>query len=195
VTCGAPTSRWLAATVVAAASVVACNPPVTPKSVLGRRGILTGDHGLWTAVATVTSGALPDSAVVTATSGDRLLRITFSADPDVDAALWAAERRELLRSVFSPRLPPYPEFLTRESGCPPEFHPRPVPIALGTAQLLYAGANQGYGVCSRDQVRYRAAVVYAACPGRDEVFAVELLAPPTTPDTDLVGIVSEIRCR
>lgn len=111
------------------------------------------------------------------------------------ASQFVAEQKALLLSIFDSRLPPYPEFLTRESGCPQEFLPIERSNHLGTYHLLFAGERFGYGVCTEDLARRRAAIGHFYCPDVRRLFSLEYFIPPDAELATLVGIFDSLRCR
>lgn len=139
------------------------------------------------------------AGVITITAGDNgairaRLRIQDGVSPDA-ASQYIAEQTALLLSIFESRLPPYPEFLTRESGCPQEFEPTQRTNHLGNYHLLYAGERFGYGVCTADLARRRAAIGHFYCPNSRRLFSLEYFIPREAGVSTLVGIFDSILCR
>jgi len=133
--------------------------------------------------------------IVSAKSAGRSARLYIWALADAGAAAEELSAQQaMLRSVFEPRLPPYPEFLTRESACPEPFKPRERPHPLGRAALLYAGERLGFGVCADELVRYRAEVVFLQCPGGRHAFRLEQFVAPDAPWSDLTTFTDAIHC-
>jgi hypothetical protein len=134
-------------------------------------------------------------AVITARDGVTTVKVTAWTHADADAAARElAEQQTMLRSLFEPRVPPYPEFLTNESGCPKEFLPRVVAHPLGKVFLLQAGERLGFGVCVADLARYRAAVAFLQCPHHARAFRVEIFLPMTAAWDELTRVSDAITC-
>ncbi len=141
------------------------------------------------------AGAAAGSTLLVARGRDRILRVGVRAVADRGAAWRRIEEEErLLLSIFQPSLPPYPEFLTREAGCPEAFHPRPVETAAGRLHLLYAGERLGYGVCNRELARWRVGVIDFYCPAAGRLFKVEYIAPNDTHDSEFVALFDGLAC-
>jgi len=84
-------------------------------------------------------------------------------------------QRELamLKSIFEPQLPPYPEFLTKESGCAERYKPIEKESGYGKYFIMYAGERLGYGVCVDDLIKYKASLGYFYCKNSNKVFKVQ----------------------
>ncbi len=139
------------------------------------------------------------AGVITITAGDggairARLRVQGCVPPG-EASRYIAEQTALLLSMFESRLPPYPEFLTRESGCPEEFKPIERASHLGPYHLLYAGERFGYGVCTEDLALRRAAIGYFYCPDSQRLFSLEYFIPRDAEISTLVDIFASARCR
>lgn len=139
------------------------------------------------------------ASVITITAGDdgsikARMRIQDSVSPE-EAARYIAEQTALLLSIFESRLPPYPEFLTRESGCPQEFMPVEQSNHLGSYHVLYAGERFGYGVCTDDLARRRAAIGHFYCPDSRRLFSLEYFIPRDAAVSTLIAIFDSLRCR
>lgn len=79
----------------------------------------------------------------------------------------------LLKGMFESQLPPYPEFLTKESGCAEKYKPKEYQGKYGKYFILYAGNRLGYGVCVDDLIEYRASLGYFYCQDKDTLFKIE----------------------
>lgn len=89
------------------------------------------------------------------------------------AETYIREQSLMLLGVFDPRLPPYPEFMTRASGCPDKYSPVRKEGRLGPYYLLYAGKRLTYGGCSEDLIEYRASIGFFYLPKEKRVIRFE----------------------
>ncbi|MEE8131727.1 MAG: hypothetical protein V3T98_01655, partial [Candidatus Paceibacterota bacterium] len=83
----------------------------------------------------------------------------------------------ILEGLFEPKLPPYPEFLTKEAACPEKFKPILNNSDFGKYYLLYAGARFGYGVCSEDLIKYKAVLGFFYCSNTQRIYKIEYFIP------------------
>ncbi len=122
------------------------------------------------------------------------LRVTYDVEPAA-AAQHIAEQALLLESIFEPNLPPYPEFLTRETGCPEAFKPQKQHNRLGAYHLVHASERLGYGVCTDDLAFYRAAVGDFYCRESRRVFKVEFFVPKSAVADAATRLFDGLECR
>ena len=94
----------------------------------------------------------------------------------------------MLLGVFDPRLPPYPEFMTRESGCPDKYKPVRKEGRLGPYYILYAGKRLTYGGCSEDLIEYRASIGFFYLPKEKRVVRLEYFIPTARAIDALIGL-------
>jgi len=115
---------------------------------------------------------------ITAVSGDDILKLQFFEDVTEDfAKQYIEEKTTLFNGLFERQLPPYPEFLTRETGCEERFKPLKREDGFGEYYIVYAGSRLGYGVCVDDLVEYRAVLGYLSCPDRRLLLKFEYFVP------------------
>lgn len=132
---------------------------------------------------------------INGTLGDNELSIKIVKNiSEEKASIYIEERGILLQTLFDPKLPPYPEFLTKESWCQDEFRPVKKIVENGEYYLLYAGARHGYGVCDRDVVVYRASYGFLFCEKNQQVFNIEIFASPNISLDDLSVLSESIKC-
>lgn len=105
--------------------------------------------------------------------------------PGVEA--YIKEQSAMLLGVFDPRLPPYPEFMTRASGCPDKYKPVRKEGRYGPYYLLYAGKRLTYGGCSEDLIEYRASIGFFYLPEKKRVIRLEYFIPK---DRDIDALIS-----
>ncbi len=110
--------------------------------------------------------------------GNEVLRIKTADGLDGQGAeTYIREQSAMLLAVFDPRLPPYPEFMTRASGCPDKYRPVRREGRLGPYYLLYAGKRLTYGGCSEDLIEYRASIGFFYIPKEKRVIRLEYFIP------------------
>lgn len=93
------------------------------------------------------------------------------------AETYIREQSLMLLGVFDPKLPPYPEFMTRASGCHDKYKPVRKEGRLGPYYLLYAGKRLTYGGCSEDLIEYRASIGFFYLPKEKRVIRLEYFIP------------------
>ncbi len=103
------------------------------------------------------------------------------------AETYIKEQSAMLLGVFDPRLPPYPEFMTRASGCPDKYKPVSKDGPLGPYYLLYAGKRLTYGGCSEDLIEYRASIGFFYLPKEKRVIRLEYFIPK---DREIDALIS-----
>lgn len=89
------------------------------------------------------------------------------------AEKYAREQFLVLMGLFDAKLPPYPEFLTNQTGCAEEFLPGLKEARLGDYYTVYADERFNYGICSRDLVKYKAGVGVFYCEANQKLFKIE----------------------
>lgn len=134
---------------------------------------------------------------ITGILGESVVKIRMAENMDADAAKRYVESQlTLLRSIFEPNLPPYPEFLTKEAGCADEYAPREHETPYGTYAVLYAGERFGFGVCVEDLIQYRASIGFFYCPRSRTVFEVRYFIPKEKEegDSELARLNESFQC-
>ena len=121
------------------------------------------------------------------------IKITKGHTPESGRA-YLKERAALLKSVFEPQLPPYPEFLTKEAGCADTYKPVEKQAAYGPYFLLYAGERFGYGVCADDLIQYKASFGIFYCEKSGNAFEIEYFAPKETDENIFTQLNDSFRC-
>lgn len=104
------------------------------------------------------------------------------------------EQSILLKGIFEPQLPPYPEFLTKETGCGKKYKPIQKQNDFGEYYLLYAGERFGYGVCVDDLIEYRASLGYFYCPKKEMGVQLEYFVPKNS-EIDLINLTNSFKCK
>ncbi|PIR58053.1 MAG: hypothetical protein COU71_00700 [Parcubacteria group bacterium CG10_big_fil_rev_8_21_14_0_10_38_31] len=90
-----------------------------------------------------------------------------------EAGEYIASQTVLLNGLFEPQLPPYPEFLTKQTGCDDKYKPIKENGEYGDSYLMYAGSRFGYGVCVDDLIEYKASLGFYYCPESKTLFKLE----------------------
>lgn len=119
-----------------------------------------------------------DTRGITAIRGEEVMRLKIFQDIQADAAeKYVTEQLALFGGLFEPQLPPYPEFLTKETGCADKFKPVKKSNQYGSYYLVYAGERFGYGICTEDLIHYKASLGFFYCPQKDTLFKIEYFIP------------------
>ena len=100
----------------------------------------------------------------------------------------------MFNGIFEPQLPPYPEFLTRETGCGKKFRPIQKSNDYGNYYLTYAGTRGGYGICTDDLVVYRASFGFFYCEQEKTLIKLEYLTQDVHADDGLIRINESFVC-
>lgn len=100
----------------------------------------------------------------------------------------------MLKSIFEPQLPPYPEFLTKESGCAERYRPIEKDSKYGRYFILYAGERLGYGVCVDDLIKYRASLGYFHCKNSNKIFKVQYFVKKEDGDDKIINFNNSFVC-
>lgn len=104
------------------------------------------------------------------------------------------EQMALLESLFEPQLPPYPEFLTKETGCNEKFKPIKKESQYGNYYLLYAGERFGYGICTEDLIKYKASIGFFYCSTKNILFKIEYFIPYNKNPDKLINLNESFKC-
>lgn len=110
------------------------------------------------------------------------------------AEKYTQEQVVLLNGLFEPQLPPYPEFLTKETGCNDKYKPVRKENRYGEYYLLYAGKRLGYGICTDDLIEYRASMGFYYCPKINSLFKIEYFVPKNEDINKLINLNESFNC-
>lgn len=127
--------------------------------------------------------------------GDEVIKIEI-VDSEIKNTREDYIKREtmLLKSIFEPQLPPYPEFLTKESGCAERYKPTEKEVGDGIYFVLYAGERLGYGVCVDDLIKYRASLGYFYCENSNKTFKIQYFINKEEDDKKIIDLNDSFRC-
>ena len=127
--------------------------------------------------------------------GNTLLKIKiFDRVSEDESYKLMSEKRALLNGLFEPQLPPYPEFITNQTGCKKKFLPRDQEINGKKFYLLYAGKRLGYGICIDDLVEYAASMGLFYCSQSEVLFQIEFFLPKNSDFNELIALNRAIEC-
>ncbi|GMQ95198.1 MAG: hypothetical protein BMS9Abin13_310 [Patescibacteria group bacterium] len=116
--------------------------------------------------------------IIRAERGEEILKIKILKNyTKEEADEYIRGKMLLFNGLFEQQLPPYPEFLTRQTGCDQKYKPVEIETRYGTYHVTYAGARFGYGICADDLIEYRASLGFFYCPARNTLFKVEYFIP------------------
>lgn len=108
---------------------------------------------------------------------------------------YRVEQEVLLKGIFEPQLPPYPEFLTKETGCDEKYKPVQKQNSFGNYKILYAGERFGYGICVDDLIKYRASIGYFYCPEKKMAVQLEYFVPQEGGEGKLINLNNSFKCK
>jgi len=109
-----------------------------------------------------------------AENGEEVIKIKIFNDFSLkEAEEYIANQTALLNGIFEPQLPPYPEFLTKQTGCDNKYKPIKESGKYGDNYLMYAGSRFGYGICTDDLIEYKASLGFYYCPKSKTLFKLE----------------------
>lgn len=109
-----------------------------------------------------------------AENGEEVIKIKIFKDFSTkEAEEYIANQTVLLSGIFEPQLPPYPEFLTKQTGCDKKYKPIKENEKYGDSYLMYAGSRFGYGICNDDLIEYKASLGFYYCPESKTLFKLE----------------------
>jgi len=141
---------------------------------LTERGFSMKDLSSFTITDEFGSDAESEEARIFAASQDARLRIKVISHATSDAAKkYAAGQSLLLLSQYDPRLPPYPEFLTNQTGCDARFMPVRKNAGSGTYYLLNSDMRFNYGLCADELIHYKAGFGIFYCPEIKKIVQIE----------------------
>lgn len=132
---------------------------------------------------------------ITAYNGENVLKVKIFEDMDREEMnAYVVQQTTLFEGIFEPQLPPYPEFLTRETGCDEKFQPTLKEHDHGTYYLVYTGERFGYGVCADDLLAYKAALGFFYCPKEQTLFKWEYFVPTGGEFDDVADLTDSFQC-
>lgn len=133
---------------------------------------------------------------IKAENGGEILKIRIFKDFEKEEfEKYAREQEALLKGIFEPQLPPYPEFLTKETGCDKKYKPIKKQNSYGDYKILYAGERFGYGVCVDDLIRYQASIGYFYCPEGKMAVQLEYFIPQDENRGKLINLNNSFKCK
>jgi len=139
------------------------------------------------------AGDAPQGRLLARRAGETLrIRVTENVGPE-QARSQRAGHQALLENLVEPQLPPYPEFLTRQTWCPARFHPVRTDAPAGPVFSLPASERLGYGVCADELVRYRASIGLFYCENSRRLARIEHFVPAGTP-AGISAVLESFRC-
>jgi hypothetical protein len=138
-------------------------------------------------------------ADLTAKSGEQVLRIKRTTNLDEDAAYrYISDRKTLIESIFNPTRSPYFEELTNKVECPEEF--RPVYNESSHSKnnvsyyIFFANERFGYGVCSKDLIKYRTIFAVTYCKDTKDFYQLEYFIPNNEYDEQAEETIKSFSC-
>ena len=111
------------------------------------------------------------------------------------AGKYIREQVALLNGLFESQLPPYPEFLTKETGCDEKYKPISKKNRYGEYYLLYAGKRFGYGICVEDLIEYKASMGFFYCPEKNGLYKIEYFVPKNEDVKKLINLNESFNCK
>ena len=136
-----------------------------------------------------------DTQSITANKEAEIIKIDFFENLSRDETeKYIAGQLALFNGLFEPQLPPYPEFLTKETGCDEKFKPIERNSHYGNYYLVYAGKRFGYGICTEDLIEYNASLGFFYCPQRDTLFKLEYFIPKDNDFNELIVLFESFVC-
>jgi hypothetical protein len=155
-------------------------------------------------------GALPGFVIAAEDKGRDATSYTLTngaalANIDVLEHIKAADAETLTRdgvmgmqALYANALSPYPGDISNKVVTDPAFQPRLFQATNGalrfTYLLVHANDRFGYGVTTKESVRYKSLVGMFFCAARESFFKVKLFMPPGTPDSELVNLLTGMQC-
>ncbi len=113
---------------------------------------------------------------------------------ETDAMRYSAGQLLLLRSLYDDRLPPYPEFLTNQTGCAKEYVPVSRETKQGSYYVTYAGERFDYGLCADDLIKFRAGFGVFYCKATAKLFQLEYFAPREVTSESIASVMDSFAC-
>lgn len=133
---------------------------------------------------------------ILAESGDEILKIEIVKDIGKSKAEeYVKNQSALLMGMFEPQLPPYPEFLTKQTGCNEKYKPQEKESQYGKYFTLYAGDRFGYGICVDDLIKYKASLGFFYCPEKNILFKTEYFIPLNEDFNKIINLNNSVICK
>ncbi len=124
-----------------------------------------------------------------------ILRIKVIPAQTAEAAEHYTKGQSLLFSAqYDSRLPPYPEFLTNQTGCAERFLPERIETEYGPYYLVHADERFNYGLCADDLVRYKAGFGLLYCPESGKIVQLEYFTDEERSFDDVDRIMRSFTC-
>ncbi len=127
-------------------------------------------------------------------NGDILRIKIISDETKVEAQRYSSGQSTLLESQYDERLPPYPEFLTNQTGCDERFLPQRRAHVRGMFYLVHADERFNYGLCAEELVRYRAGFGIFYCEPGEKIFQIEYFVQKDSPDGQVERFMDSFNC-
>lgn len=132
---------------------------------------------------------------ITAEKDGEIVRIEITKNIDqAKADEYFKNQIALLGSVFEPQLPPYPEFLSMQTGCDTKYLPSERESPYGKYFILYAGDRMGYGICADDLIKYKASLGLFYCPSEKTVFKMEYFTSKDAQSATHENMANSFKC-
>ena len=132
---------------------------------------------------------------LSAEGGGDILRIKIITDATkIQAQKYTSGQSTLLESQYDERLPPYPEFLTNQTGCDERFLPQRRNHAQGMFYLVHADERFNYGLCAEELVRYGAGFGVFYCEPGKKIFQIEYFVGKDRPVSDVEKFMNSFKC-
>lgn len=133
---------------------------------------------------------------ITAEKGGEIIKIEMVKNLNKEKVEeYINNQTALLIGIFEPQLPPYPEFLTKESGCAEKYKPKEYQSNYGKYFTLYAGDRLGYGVCVDDLIHYKASLGYFYCPIESTLFTIEYFVSDKEDFNKIINLNNSVTCK
>lgn len=111
-----------------------------------------------------------------------------------EAEEYTTSQTVMLRGLFEPQLPPYPEFLTQQNACGNQYLPVKKESQFGDFYVLFANNRFGYGVCSDDLIKYRAGKGFFYCQSKKTVIELEYFIDVGESSNKIEKLMNSFRC-
>jgi hypothetical protein len=123
---------------------------------------------------------------------EKLLVAVLTAKDASSATREQAEQEGDLLLQYQENVAPYPGAISKSIKCADEFKPHKVVAGDRSAYNLFANERFAYGVCSLEQIEYRAAVYFLHC--NERFFQIKHFYPKEDPLTASQKTLEELRC-
>jgi hypothetical protein len=131
---------------------------------------------------------------IKAEKDNEVLRVNATREVDKATAEERIKGQEaLLIATFEAQLPPYPEFLTKETGCGEMFKPKKTDTPYGLFYIMYATKRLGYGVCADDLSHFRAGMGLFYVQRTKTLLKIEYFIPKHMPTDALIEFFKSVK--